>query len=121
EIHFVGEDGFAITEEGNDDAEADGSFRSGVGDDKEGEDLSGYVVEVPREGDQVNVNGVEDQLDGHQDDDHVTPRDDADGADQEEREAQEQVVADRHHGTSVLFLAMTTAPTMATSSRTLAI
>jgi len=117
----VDEDGFAIAEEGDDNAEADGGFRSGVGDDEEGEDLSGNVAEVAREGNEIDAYGVEDQLDGHEDDDDIPARDDADGADHKEREAQEQIVADGHHGASVLFLAMTTVPTMATSSKTLAI
>src|SRR5580693_7196305 len=121
EIHFVGEDGFAVAEEGDDDAKADGGFRGGGGNDEEGEDLAGDVSEVTREGNEVDVDGVKDQLDGHEDDNDVAARDDADGADQKQREAQEQVMADGHHGAPVLFLAMTTAPTMATSSSTLAI
>src|SRR5260221_6140583 len=120
EVHLVGEDGFAVAEESDDDAKADGGFRGSVGDDEEGEYLPGNVAKVAREGDEVDVDGVEDQLDGHEHDDDVAARDDADGADQEQREAQEQVVADGHHA-SVLFLAITTAPTIATSSKTLAI
>src|SRR5882762_2990549 len=120
EVHLVGEEGFTIAEEGNDDAKADRGLCSGVGDDEEGKDLSGNVPEVTRKGDEVDVDGIQDQLDGHQDDDHVAARDDSDGTDQEERETEEQVMADGHHA-SVLFLAMTTAPTMATSNRTLAI
>src|SRR5258707_722056 len=83
EVHLVGEDGFVVAEESDDDAEADGSFRDSVGDDEEGENLSGNVAEVTREGDEVDVHGVKDQLDGHEHDDDVAARDDADGADQE--------------------------------------
>src|ERR1700686_3666013 len=46
EIHFVGENGFAVAEEGDDDAKADGGFRGGIGADEEGEDLSGDVAVV---------------------------------------------------------------------------
>src|SRR5882724_984711 len=83
EVHLVGEDGFAVAEESDDDAEADGSFRGSVGDDEKGEYLPGNVAKVTREGDEVDVDGVEDQLDGHEHDDDVAARDDADGADQE--------------------------------------
>src|SRR6516164_10942484 len=65
EIHFVGEDGLAVAEESDDDAETDGGFGGSVGDDKEGEDLSGDIAKNPGEGDQVDVHGVQDEFDGH--------------------------------------------------------
>src|SRR5579859_1816544 len=97
EVHFVSEESFAVTEEGDDDAKPDRGLCSGVRDDEEGENLPGNVAEVTRKGDEVDVDGIEDHLDGHQDDDDVAARDDADGADQEERQAEEQVMADGHH------------------------
>ena len=39
EIHFVGEDGFAVAEERDDDAETDGGLGGRVSNDEEGEDL----------------------------------------------------------------------------------
>src|SRR5438445_13753100 len=75
-----------------------------------------------REDDQVDVHGIEDQLDGHEDDHDIAAREYAHGADEQQRGAQGQVVygPDRLH-VQILFLAMTTEPTTATRSKTEAI
>src|SRR5580704_899410 len=123
EVHLVGLNSFAIAEEGEDDAQADAGLGGGGGKDEESEYLAGNIAEDAGEQDEVNVDGVENQLDGHQNDDDVAARHDTDAANQKERQAEEKIVLRRHHGSSVLFLflAMTTAPTMATSRRTLTI
>jgi hypothetical protein len=88
EVHFVGFYGFAVAEEGDDDAETDCGFSGRVGDDEEREDLAGYVAVDAREEDEIDVDGVEDQFDGHEHDDDVASRNHADTADEEERETQ---------------------------------
>src|ERR1700746_2723641 len=98
-VHFVREDRFAIAENC--------------------EDLAIDGAEVPRERDEVNVDGVQDQLDGHEDDNYVATGEDADHTDSEKREAEDQIGFCRNHQT--LLLAITTAPIIATSSRTEAI
>src|SRR5579871_362893 len=58
-----------------------------------------------RESDEVDVYGVEDELDVHQDDDDIAAREHADGADQKERGAQGYVVrgGNGSHGSDSLF------------------
>jgi hypothetical protein len=65
EIHFVGQDGLAIAEKGDDDPKPYGRFGSRVGDDEQSEDLAGDIAKNSREENEIDVNGVEDQLDGH--------------------------------------------------------
>src|SRR2546421_4169511 len=95
QIHFVRQHRFAVAEKSDDDSEADGSLRGSIGNDEKREDLSSYVTVQTGKGDQVDVHGIQNQLDGHEHDDNVAPRDDSDHADDEEREAEEQVVSDR--------------------------
>src|ERR1700739_85137 len=123
EVHFVGEHGLSIAEESDDDAKAYRGFRGSVRNNEEGEDLSSDIAENTREQHEIDIYGVEDEFDGHEDDDDVPARHNADATDQEQRQAEKQVMSRRHHGSPVLFLflAITTAPTIATSSRTLAI
>jgi len=89
EIHFVGEDGFAIAKEGQDDAEADDCFGGRVGKDEEGEDLSRNIAEVTRKSDQVDIDGVRISSMDMRTMMTFAARSDADAADQEERKAQE--------------------------------
>ena len=100
----------------------DGSFGHRVGDHKDREDLHVDVLQRVRKRNQVDVHRVEDQFDGHQNDHHVPPRQHAHGADEQQRRAQCQVMdcGNRVH-CQILFFAMTTEPTTATSSRTEAI
>src|ERR1700688_223711 len=87
QVHFVGKYGIAVAEKGDDDAEADGSFCGSVRDDKQSEDLSRDITENAGEKDQVDIDGVEDEFDGHQDDDNVAARDHANASDQKQRQA----------------------------------
>src|SRR5271165_252303 len=84
-VHFIGAHGFAIAEEGDDDSEAYCRFGRRVRNDEEGKNLTVNVAEDPGESDEIDVNGVENELDGHENDDDVTACNDADGADHEER------------------------------------
>src|SRR5208282_1642159 len=78
-VHFVFKHRFAITEESDDDAQSHRGFRGRVRDNEQRKNLPGNVAKNPREGHQVDVHGVQNQLDGHQHHDHVAPRNHADG------------------------------------------
>src|SRR3989442_4819112 len=97
DVHFVGQHGRTVPEKRDDDAQPHGRFRRRIGDHEDGEDLAVHVAEHARQRDQRDVHRVQDQLDGHQDDDNVAAREHANHADGEERQAQEQVMAGRNH------------------------
>src|SRR5215470_13262153 len=104
QINFVYVDRLLVAEEGDQDAEADGSFRGGIGDDKDGKDLSVKAVET-RESHQVQVDGVQDQFDRHQDDDHITASEHTDDAQDEQGRGYDQVMdsGNGSHWTSSQF------------------
>src|SRR5580704_5963275 len=114
-VHFVREQRLAIAEKRQDDAQPDGGFRGCVGDDKNCEDLTVQVAEHMRERHQVDVHGVQNQLDRHQDDNHVATREHADDAYGEQREAKPKIMIHGNHYS--LRFAITTAPIMATRSK----
>src|ERR1700758_2363942 len=118
-VHFVCEDRFAIPEKRQDDTEADGGFGGRVRNDENGEHLAIDRAEVARERDEVDIYGVQDQLDGHKNYNHVAAGQHADHADGEKCETEKQIGFRWNHYT--LRLAITTAPIIATSSRTDAI
>ena len=76
-----------------------GRFGGGDGQHEEREDLTDEIAEEGREGDEVDVDGEQDQLDRHQDDDDVLAVDeDAEDAEREQDRGDGQVVgeADGH-------------------------
>src|SRR3982750_2006648 len=91
QINLVNEDRLAVAVERDDEAEADGRLGGGDDDDEDREDLAGDGVQAPlllqvaREGDEVEVRRVQDQLDRHEDDDDVAARQHAGHADGEEQ------------------------------------
>ena len=72
-------------------------------------------------GQERQVDGVQHQLDAHEDDDCVPAREHARHANEKEDAAQRKVVVQRSHGQSSLRLARTTAPTIAARMRMLTI
>src|SRR5207302_808262 len=68
--------------------QADDHLRRGDDDHHEGEDLPVLAVEEAPEGDEGEVDGVEHQLDRHEDDQRVAPDQHAQRADHEQRGAQ---------------------------------
>src|SRR3984957_13119115 len=114
-VHFVGEQRFAIAEKCQDDSQADGGFSGRVRDNEYCEDLAVDVAEHVRESDQVNVHCVQNQFDGHQNDDDIAAREHADHADGKQRETEPKIMIYRNHYT--LRFAITTAPIMATRSK----
>src|SRR3990172_5989141 len=82
----------ARLEQRQEDRHPDGRLRRRHGDREEGEDLAARVVRVGGEGDEVHHRGVEEDLDGHQDDDRVAPLHDPPEADAEEEGGERQFV-----------------------------
>ena len=74
----------AVAEEDNENGKADGGFRRGDRQHEQREDLPDDVAEMGRERHQVDVDGEQDQLDRHQDDDDVLAvQEDAENAERE--------------------------------------
>jgi len=72
-------DRLAVAEDEQHDGEPETDLRGGDRDDEEGEDLAAGqpVMEVGVEGDEVEVDRVEHELDGHEDEDRVAAREHA--------------------------------------------
>src|SRR5207302_2726895 len=86
------------------------------GHDKYDEHLSERTTVQLRQRDEAQIDRVEHQLHGHEDDERVAPSEHADDADREQHRTVEQGLGDHAR---TLRLARTTAPTIATSSSTL--
>src|SRR3954451_22573419 len=107
-------DRVAVAVDEQHDGQAHAHLGGGDGDHEEGEDLAGgRVVEEP-EGDQVDVDGVEDQLNRHQHEHAVLAGQHTVDPDAEQERGKEQELVEVHQSR----LAMTTAPTRAASSST---
>ena len=130
QVHFVHIHGFLVAEEGDHNAKPHGGLRRRVGNHENRKNLPVQVLE-PRKRHQIQVDRIQDQLNGHQNDDHIAARHHADHADDEQRRRDNQVMQcvigsiarlapKPSRLTSdlclYLFFAMTTAPTIATSS-----
>src|SRR5436309_1212698 len=89
----------AQAEEGDQDPQADGGLAGGDGDGEDGEDLPRQVRPLVGEGDEVQVDRIQDELDRHQHRDHVPAHQDAGQPDREEHEAQHEILgaADFEH------------------------
>src|ERR1051325_10443883 len=93
QINLVNEDRLAVAVERDDEAEADGGFGRRDHDYEDREDLprdrvhAARLLQVAREGYEVQVRGVQNQLDGHEDDDDVPPRQHPGDAYREEQRA----------------------------------
>src|SRR5215212_9642 len=100
QINLVNEDRLAVAVERDDEAEADGGFGGGDDDYEDREDLPrdrvqvAGILQVSREGYEVQVRRVQNQLDGHEDDDDVTPRQHPGHANREEERADDQELRD---------------------------
>src|SRR5271169_1941211 len=105
---------------GDDDREADRGFAGGERDDEHREELPVEVAEVARERDEIQVRGVEDELDRHQHRQEVPANEDARDADGEEHERECDVMRDADHQStrSIVRFPSTTAPIIATSRNT---
>src|SRR5690348_4032477 len=85
EIDVFDRDGAAVAEVDDEDGEPDRCFGGGDGQDEKRENLPHQIVEEGREGDKVDVDREQHELDRHQDDDDVLAvEEDAEYADGEE-------------------------------------
>src|SRR5689334_19756286 len=82
----------AVTEQGDDDREADGGFRGGDGHHEEHDDLAVGGAERAAEGDEREVHRVQHDLDRQQDRDQVAADEHAGGADRKQDGRHDQVV-----------------------------
>src|SRR5215469_16853404 len=83
-IRFVHIHRLLISEEGDDNAQSDRGLCGCIGNNENCKHLPVQSVQ-PRKCHQVQVHGVQDQLNRHQDDDHVSPRQHSNGADNQQR------------------------------------
>src|SRR5579875_2841166 len=91
-VHFVDVDRIEPSRQRHHDPQSDDRFGRGDTDDEEREHLADHRVLLPGEPDEGYVDGIHHQLDRHQNDQHVAPRQHADEADDEEHRAQEEEV-----------------------------
>src|SRR6476660_1098634 len=88
-------DGAAIAEIDDEDGEPDGGFRRRHGQHEHGEDLADQIPQVGREGDQIDVDGEQHQLDRHQDDDDVLAvEEDAEDPEGEQDRADREIMSE---------------------------
>mmetsp|Transcript_8082 Transcript_8082/g.15724 ORF Transcript_8082/g.15724 Transcript_8082/m.15724 type:complete len:236 (+) Transcript_8082:2683-3390(+) len=95
-VEFLDIDAGPVAEQHDQDGQADGRLGRRDGQDEEHEDLAAHVAEVVREGDEVQVDRQQHQLDGHQQHDQVLAvQEDADHRQREQHRAERQEVAQR--------------------------
>src|SRR5581483_256105 len=116
---FIHIGAFQLTIDGNDDRKGYGRFRRRDGDDENDENRTRQAPLSPklREGEKIDVDRVEHQLDSHQDRNGVFARQDPKKAYSEQEGGKIEKMNDRdlvHEGS---FRATTTAPTKAESKR----
>ena len=96
QINLVNPDRFVISIERDHDAESDRRFGGGNDNDENRKDLSGHRVrasgflQVTRERDEVQIRGIQNQLNRHEDDDDVAPRKHAGHANDEKQGANDE-------------------------------
>src|SRR5581483_4396657 len=92
-VEVLDVDGIEVAEKHHQDREADRRLGRRHREDEKYEHLAGGVAEEVREGDEVQVDGEQHQLDRHQQNDQVAAvEEDPDHADREQDRAQHQVV-----------------------------
>src|SRR3970040_2705461 len=89
QMHFIDIDRLGVAKDGDDDRESHRHLRRRHRHYEKDEDLSVEGMEKAGEGDETEIAWVENQLDGHDDDQGVAPRRDADDPDGERDGAQE--------------------------------
>ena len=86
----------AGAEDGDDDGEADGGFSGGDHHDKKDKDLAFHRVPLVGKGDKGKIDGVEHELNGHEDGDEIALDEKADDAERKEHGAQKQIPGERN-------------------------
>src|SRR5579872_6101230 len=92
-VDVLDRDRAAIAVEGNHDGEPDRRLGGGNGEHDQRIDLPDEIAEERGEGDEVEIDGEQDQLDRHQDDDDVLAVDeDAENAEREQNRGHGQIM-----------------------------
>src|SRR5882724_9813348 len=95
QVDVLDRDRAAIAVVGDQDGEPDGRFRRRNGEHQQRKNLADQVAEKGRESDEVDVDRQQDQLDRHQDDDHVLPvEEDAENAEREQDGGDREIVTE---------------------------
>src|SRR5678815_3753147 len=95
-VELVDGDRRARSEQHDQDRQTDSRLGRGDSEDEEHEHLPGHVAQVVREGDEVQVDGEQHQLDRHQQHDQVLAvEEDADHREREQDRADGEIVAER--------------------------
>src|SRR5260370_39389353 len=84
----------------NDDAEADGGFGGGYDDDEQHKNLAVEFAAGLAESDEGEIDGVEHQLDGHENGDDVALNDEGHRAKTEKNRAEDEVILRGDHVSS---------------------
>src|SRR5512140_1338144 len=100
--------------------EVHGALEAIQRDDEDREELPVEVAELARERDEVQVRGIENELDRHENRQKIAPDQHAGHPDGEEQERERDVVRDADHQStcSMVRFPSTTAPIIATSRNT---
>src|SRR5205823_14200355 len=96
QVELVGVDAGLVAEDEQDDGQAHADLDGGHEDHEQGEDLAHHRVAEGAEGDQVDVDGVEHQLDRHQHQHRVAAGEDAVYADAEQHRGEKQELVQVH-------------------------
>src|SRR5579883_317478 len=105
EVDVFDRDGAAVAEIDHENGKSDRRLRRRHGQDEHGEDLAHEVMQECREGDEVDVDGEQHELDRHQDDDDVLAvQENAEDPEREEDRGDGEVVGetDLQHGSDPL-------------------
>src|SRR6266704_1250431 len=98
QVDVLDRDRAAIAVISDQNGEPDGRFRRRHGEHQQRVDLADQIAEKGREGDEVDVDREQDQLDRHQDDDDVLPiEEDAKNAEREQDRRDGEIVAEPDH------------------------
>src|SRR5687767_2880485 len=96
QVDLVEIDADPVAVDEQDDGETHADLGGGDGDHEQGEDLSGGVVQPGGERHQVDVHGVQHELDAHEHHDAVAPSQHSVDPDAEQEGGQHQVLRDGH-------------------------
>src|SRR5213593_1231402 len=117
QIGLIDVDRFPVMEQGDKNGQPDRSLRCGDGHHEKHKDEPMQLVELPCIGEKSEVDGIDHQLDGHEDRDPVLARQHTADADSEQDRAQDQKPLCRDHVVCTPRPLKTSAPTIAASRR----
>src|SRR5207247_1296541 len=100
QVEPIGVDGAAHAEDHDDDGEPHGDLGHGDRDREEGEEQPDRIGVQAGEGDEVDVHGVEHELDAEEDPDRVAPREDPEEPDREHKGGDDEIGVEPGHAQS---------------------